>query len=202
MRQLSIWDILDENRKSEKVNDLVLKNQGLVWYTIENLEKRGHLIHHSKTFEKDDYYQIGMIGLIKAAKRFDETKGYRFSTYAVTSIRNTILNELKRNSSRQKSYDSMNISYEAVTDGGFAPGSEHMNIDDLNIQSIFERAIRMYPEYKGLLEMTYAYAKTYANGYAWKEVAEMYGTDSATIRKQMKKAKKLLSSGTHLHDLL
>ena len=34
----------------------------------------------------DDLYQVGCIGLIKAADKFDETLGFKFSTYAVAWI--------------------------------------------------------------------------------------------------------------------
>ena len=41
--------------------------------------------------EIDDLYDIGLIGLCKAANSFDEKKGYTFSTYATFCIRNEIL---------------------------------------------------------------------------------------------------------------
>lgn len=37
-------------------------------------------------FEKEDLFQIGCVGLIKAVKTFDVTKGYKFSSYAVPVI--------------------------------------------------------------------------------------------------------------------
>lgn len=43
----------------------------------------------------DDLYQTGWIGLLKACKRFDSTKGRRFSTYAVPLIRGEILHYLR-----------------------------------------------------------------------------------------------------------
>ena len=36
--------------------------------------------------EYEDLVGFGMLGLVKAAKRFDETKGFKFSTYAVPMI--------------------------------------------------------------------------------------------------------------------
>lgn len=43
-------------------------------------------------YEHDDLFQIGCIGLIKAAERFDPSYGVRFSTYAVPLI----LGEIRR----------------------------------------------------------------------------------------------------------
>ena len=45
-----------------------------------------------KGIEYDDLYQAGCIGLIKAADNFDESRGLKFSTYAVP----VILGEIKR----------------------------------------------------------------------------------------------------------
>lgn len=44
-----------------------------------------------KGIEYEDLYSAGSLGLCKAAKRFDETKGFAFSTYAVP----VILGEIK-----------------------------------------------------------------------------------------------------------
>lgn len=46
----------------------------------------------SKGIDYDDLYGAGCIGLLKAAKGFDETRGVKFSTYAVP----VILGEIKR----------------------------------------------------------------------------------------------------------
>ncbi len=45
-----------------------------------------------KGIEYDDLYSAGCVGLINAADRFDETRGFAFSTYAVP----VILGEIKR----------------------------------------------------------------------------------------------------------
>ena len=58
-----------------------------------NAEDHIELVHHiakkfrdNDIFDYDDLVGYGMIGLVKAAKDFDETKGFKFSTYAVPKI--------------------------------------------------------------------------------------------------------------------
>lgn len=46
----------------------------------------------------DDLIQVGMIGLIDAARLYDETKGASFETYANIRIRGSMIDELRRNS--------------------------------------------------------------------------------------------------------
>ena len=64
----------------------------------EFIEKNLGLVHSccarfkGKGIEYDDLFQAGSIGLIKAVKGFDESRGLMFSTYAVP----VILGEIKR----------------------------------------------------------------------------------------------------------
>lgn len=63
---------------------LVTDNLGLVHACANRFRGRG--------VEYEDLYQAGCVGLVKAAAGFDETLGYRFSTYAVPAI----LGEIRR----------------------------------------------------------------------------------------------------------
>lgn len=65
-------------------NTLVTENLGLVHSCANRFRGRG--------VDYDDLFQAGCVGLIKAASGFDETLGFRFSTYAVPAI----LGEIKR----------------------------------------------------------------------------------------------------------
>ncbi len=49
------------------------------------------------TIPLDDLVQVGIVGLMEAAKNFDESKGASFQTYAGIRIRGYILDEIRRN---------------------------------------------------------------------------------------------------------
>ena len=57
--------------------DQVLENEGLVYSIINK--------YHGY-YDKDDLYQVGIIGLIDASKKFDSSMGVKFSTYAYKYI--------------------------------------------------------------------------------------------------------------------
>ena len=69
---------------SESLEQIAVKNSGLVWSIVKRFAGRG--------YDADDLYQLGMIGLIKAVRRFDSSYNVRFSTYAVP----VIVGEIKR----------------------------------------------------------------------------------------------------------
>lgn len=65
-------------------NELIEQNLRLVHACAHRFEGKG--------IEYDDLYSAGCVGLIKAADRFDRSKGFQFSTYAVP----VILGEIKQ----------------------------------------------------------------------------------------------------------
>ena len=73
---------IDSDKEALEV--LVENNSGLIWSIVRRFLNRG--------YDKDELYQIGCIGLIKAIKRFDFNYNTEFSTYAVP----VIMGEIKR----------------------------------------------------------------------------------------------------------
>lgn len=63
---------------SDARDELIIKNMGLVKSVVRRFDGRG--------YETDDLFQIGCVGLIRAAERFDSSFGVQFSTYAVPMI--------------------------------------------------------------------------------------------------------------------
>ena len=68
-------------------------HMGLV-YKVALKQHKGVGYRHSL----EDLVQIGSIGLVKAAKAFDESKGYRFSTIALKYISTEIYNAMRKDS--------------------------------------------------------------------------------------------------------
>lgn len=72
--------------------DLCIKNYGLV---VDWVKK--YLYVFSNKLDFDDLVQAGMLGMIKAAEKFDLKQGTEFSTYAVWWIKQAITREVNDN---------------------------------------------------------------------------------------------------------
>ncbi|MBS6194493.1 MAG: sigma-70 family RNA polymerase sigma factor [Clostridiales bacterium] len=82
--------IQEGNRQA--VQDLCVKNKGLVDKYVAGYQKK-----YGNRLDFDDLEQVGFIGLIKAAKKFDIGQGTAFSTYAVFWIKQSITREIMDN---------------------------------------------------------------------------------------------------------
>jgi len=85
MYETNTKDIIEAQNKSEEaMNKIVTNNSGLVWSIVNRYLGRG--------YSKEELYQIGCIGLIKAVQRFDTSFDVKISTFAVPYI----MGEIKR----------------------------------------------------------------------------------------------------------
>ena len=85
MYEIETEDILRaQNGSEEAMSKIVQKNSGLIWSIVNRFTNRG--------YTKEDIYQIGCIGLIKAIKRFDTSYNVKITTYSVPYI----IGEIKR----------------------------------------------------------------------------------------------------------
>lgn len=70
----------------ENINKLVLENKGLAHKVLWKYYSKV-----ASNIEFEDAESICFEGLLKAAKTFDASKGFNFSTYAFTVIKNNLL---------------------------------------------------------------------------------------------------------------
>lgn len=76
----------DSKKRETALDNLVEANDKLVWKVVMHYSKQATI-----SFDMNDMYQVGMQGLLKAAKKFDVSLGYQFSTYATWWIRQAIV---------------------------------------------------------------------------------------------------------------
>lgn len=90
--------------------DLIVKNMPLVRYIASK--------YHTKKIgiEYEDLVGYGTIGLIDATKKFDESKGVKFSTFASMKITSAIIDEIRRYMPISRSYTAKGKEYNKAVD--------------------------------------------------------------------------------------
>ena len=73
------------------MNDIITNNLGLVGYALKYFNIKN-------SYDYQDYFQEGTIGLIKAVKHFNSDSSFSFSTYAYKCIKNEICKYAKKES--------------------------------------------------------------------------------------------------------
>ena len=82
-----------------KIDDnFVELNKKLVWSIVNK---------YSSNYNKDDLYQVGMIGAMNACKNYDEKNGIKFSTFAYKHILGEILKYIREDKSLKISRDTI-----------------------------------------------------------------------------------------------
>ena len=91
---------------------LVVNNLGLVPYTINQMNLK---------CDYEDFYDVGVDGLIKASSKFGKNQKCKFSTFAVACIKNEILKELHVRSynKRKANYMTVSLSEETKNENDF-----------------------------------------------------------------------------------
>ncbi len=99
---------------TNNVEELVNNNLRLVGLVIKQFNSTLH------AFEIDDIYSAGSLGLLQAARKFDPSKGYKFSTFAMPCIRNQIFMFIRKADVRRRNVG-LNISLDDI----ILPEREH-----------------------------------------------------------------------------
>jgi len=81
------------NSAVEAKGEVVKKYIPLVKYIASRI-----IMGKTKYVEYEDLVSYGMVGLMDALNKFDESKGMKFSTYAAIRIKGAMIDELRKNS--------------------------------------------------------------------------------------------------------
>lgn len=131
--QMLLFDKYQKTQDVEIRNIIVEANLGLVTNVVANFFKES-------PFEFDDLVQTGVIGLVQAVEHFDQSRGFKFSTFATTSIKNTLVNLHKRNIPDQNiiSIDEPVIFYSDNKMSGYTIADFIIDEDESNIAKDLE----------------------------------------------------------------
>lgn len=128
--------VIEYNKNgNQEVFSMILKQtENMIYNTIKNC----------KTHEKDDLYQVGAFGLLKAIKTFNIERNVKFTSYAYEIIKNEIYFYLRKN---KNNYNLLSIDYiikdiegEEVKLIDIIPGDE--NVEDEIIKN--EEQYKLY----------------------------------------------------------
>lgn len=118
----------------EKQQQLIINNMALVTYCIKKYIYLGD-------DEFDDIFQEGCVGLVKAARNFNEELGYKFSTYAIGMIVGTIKKYKREKSNR---FRGIHISRNIVDDMNKLNTIMHkLKVDEITAEVIAESGLSM-----------------------------------------------------------
>ena len=155
------------------VNNLIEDNINLVYSTLHT---------YYPTFAYDeDLAQQGMLGLIYAAHKFDETKGVAFSTFAVKCIRNEFRKEFVRRCGEQKTVSIDGDEERSMLN--LIGTSRDLDDSDLH-QGYLEFAATLTDDERKILELR-------KNGASLDEIGSILGFNKANASKRMRRIKRL-----------
>lgn len=89
---------------TEDKENLILKNKNLIYYVLRKYNN----IHN------EDLFQTGMVGLVKAANLFDESRNIAFSSFAYICISNEILIHFRKQYRKSLNNSVNTVSYNAL----------------------------------------------------------------------------------------
>lgn len=89
-----LWEEYSRTKSPDIKEQLALQYSGVVKFVVSkfyNFSKQS-----ASVIDDKDLRQLGMIGLLDSIDRFDPTRGVKFETYAITRVRGTVQDELRK----------------------------------------------------------------------------------------------------------
>lgn len=161
-------------QRSER-DKLIEDNIKLVYFVLNK--------YYPTYIHDEDIIQIGMIGLCKAADKYDGDKG-TFSTYAVIVIQNEIRREF-RNRQKEDKLNAVSLDLPVLNDDG----KEITTLLDTIMGQEDVGFVDIEGYYKTLKPIEKTYFDLLREGYKPKEVAEILGCSKHNVSRYIRRLK-------------
>lgn len=171
-------------------DDLVLDNKGLVYLVIKNM---------GITYNLQEFYEVGEIGLIKASQIYNKNLGCKFSTYATKYIHNELCNYIiykKREKRYRTKYKEISLFEKKEEDLTLL---EMMDIGiDIEEEVLKRERIELLhkiieilePEDRYMLEYSYGLGKNKKMTY--EEIGEKFGLKKRQVEHRVRKTLRII----------
>lgn len=180
---------------------LILDNHNLVYHILQKMNLYNQL---------DEYYDIAIIGLIKAAKNYDETKQINFSTFAGKCIRNEILHYLRQQQCNRlkANYNTISLEKTVFEENGNKillidkiPGNVDIEQELINNEKI----IHLYKAISNLSDserfiIEHSYGLNNKKILRQKQLAKIIGQSQANVSRIIKKIFKKIKQEMEKYD--
>ena len=180
---------------------LILENHNLVYHVLQKMNLYAQI---------DEYYDIAIIGLIKAARSYDATKKIKFSTFAGKCIKNEILYYLRQQQSNKLKVNYNTISLEKTVCE--KNGNEILLIDtipgDVNIEQELinnEEIMHLYKTISNLSDserfiIEHSYGLNNKKVLKQQQLAEILNQSQANVSKIIKNIFKKIKQEMEKYD--
>lgn len=178
-------------RPESEVARLVDENRSLVEWSVNRYLAR-HVVHG---VEREDLVSWGMMGLLSAARAFDPSRGFRFSTLAALSIERAIIRGAMQAGNQSAGTLSLD---EALNEGDAETrwietirddGAEREIARTEEMEELGRAMDRLRPEQQRLIRMHFF------QGYSLADLARQWGTTRQAVAGQLRRALRSLRRG-------
>lgn len=202
----------------EAMNEIVVNNKGLVNMVVNSFYNS----LESSYLDRDDLEQLGYMGLMEAAKHFDGSMGFKFSTYAGKAIMGYISRGLRVSTPWEKRSDTSGAMAQVISADSFLPGSESMTyletiedpaavndfhnmicaIDDeilhRDLFDVLNRVFNLDDKPRNAIILKYGLT---GRSHTFKEIGEAYGTNTDGASQWVKSGIRRIRSSRAGHAL-
>lgn len=137
-------------------------------------------------YEYEDLYQVGCIGLVQAAKKFDPSLGYKFTTFAGIWIENEIRKAIRMQKAVKRTGDVFSIDGWDREEGSLADLLANFDSveEEVETKLLFSELFRREP----------AITMLALQGYTQKEIGRKLGMSQVNVSRRMFSMKKAVAA--------